>query len=268
MRRKSQQEIPPVLDRYEAKYTIPECMVDPISEFASVYCALDRYSDMTEDKFYGVNSLYFDTPNYLFLHNRIDGSENRFNMRIRSYGDTPQMPYFFEIKQKKSNIIRKYRARVDNTMWRRMFENMDFATEGDNADADNWNLFLRLAHSHIATPKVLTQYRRKAYISEVDDYARVTFDKSLRYQPEDGYNLVPDENRMVSTDNETLFDPGCSVVLELKCYCTQVPLWMIDLIGYFDLKKRSFSKYMIGVTEVLNLFRHDGGSTRMPTMAP
>jgi hypothetical protein len=39
------QEIPPVLDRYEAKYTIPESLIAGISDFIRPYCYLDKYSE-------------------------------------------------------------------------------------------------------------------------------------------------------------------------------------------------------------------------------
>jgi hypothetical protein len=111
-----------------------------------------------------------------------------------------------------------------------------------------------MAYSYNATPKVLTQYMRKAYVSDIDEYVRVTFDIDLRYQAEEEYNMIPHEDKMVPLDNEALFDPGSNVILELKCYTTRVPLWMVDLIRYFNLSRRSFSKYVTGVSEVLNLF--------------
>ncbi len=113
--------------------------------------------------------------------------------------------------------------------------------------------------SYNVSPKVLTQYIRKAWVSDADDYARVTFDINLRYMPETEYNLIPREEEMIPCDSETVFDVGCSVILELKCYTTQVPLWMIDLIRYFDLRQRGFSKYAAGVIEVLGLHRYDTG---------
>ena len=120
-------------------------------------------------------------------------------------------------------------------------------------------LFLTLAHAYQATPKVLTQYLRKAYVSDIDDYARVTLDRELRFQEAEGYCMVPDENKMVPLDHEAIFDVGRNVILELKCYTTQVPLWMIDLIRCFDLRRRSFSKYVTGVSNVINRFRYDPG---------
>ncbi len=253
-----QHDIPAVLDRYEAKFTIPAFMIEPISEFASVYCEPDKHSEKTGDLFYRVNNLYFDTPNYLFLKKRLEGAEDRFNMRVRSYGDDPGPPFFLEVKQKKSNVVRKFRAKVHDDWLHDIYqedgtEQVDtLAGEEDN----NRKLFSRLSYAYRAAPRVLTQYRRKAYVSIVDEYARVTFDTDLRYREETGYSLIPDEEKMVPSDDETIFDPGCGVILELKCYCSRVPLWMIDLIRHFDLKRRSFSKYVTGVMNVLNLFTY------------
>lgn len=260
MRRGHQEVAPPILQRYESKFVIPRRLIGPISDFASVYCSLDKHSECTEDHFYRCNNLYFDTPGYLFLMRRIlNNGENRFNMRIRTYSDTASSPCFFEIKQRNVNIIKKYRTVVHDENWPRMFEDLAYNFHKEKAmEADsNKALFFRMAYAYNATPKVLSQYLRKAYVSDVDDYARVTFDTDLRYQSADGYNLIPDESKMVPLDNETLFDAGCNVVLELKCYTTYVPLWMIDLIRYFDLRRRSFSKYVTGVSNVISQYKSD-----------
>ncbi len=266
MREKKQKNLPPRLERYEMKFTIPLELTDAISDFASIYCSPDQYSLRAEKGFYRVNNLYLDSPGYLFLKKRIEGAENRFNMRVRSYGDHPLMPYFLEIKQKFGNVIRKYRTSVSDEEWYKVWTEPGFESrekKDESAAAKNRELFERMIFTYNVEPKVLTQYVRKAYVSDVDDYARVTFDMDMRFMPESEYNLVPREREMVSCDAETVFDPGCSVILELKCYTSQVPLWMIDLIRYFDLQRRSFSKYTTGVTQVLGLWQHDAG-TRTP----
>ncbi|SLM31696.1 conserved hypothetical protein [Desulfamplus magnetovallimortis] len=96
MKNSSQQEMPSLLERHELKYLIPASLVDPISDFVSIYCSKDNYSDKTEDGLYDVYSLYFDSPDYLFLRNRMEGSENRFNMRIRTYDIQSGLPCFLK----------------------------------------------------------------------------------------------------------------------------------------------------------------------------
>ena len=242
--------LPPRLERYELKYLIPYSLVESVSEFASVYCSLDKHSIDADDYFYRVNSLYFDTPNYTFLKNRMYGRDSRFNMRVRSYGNNPVAPFYLEIKQKKHNVIRKYRASLSAEEWPAIFEDPMYRVSGaeGGAERDNKALFYRLATSYAATPKVLLQYRRRAFFSLVDDYARVTMDIDMRCRLEENFNIIPDEPSMVPFDHELIYDRGedrgRNVVLELKCYTTQVPLWMLDLIHCFGLERISFSKYM------------------------
>ncbi len=262
------------LDRYESKFVIPVDLIEPISEFIAPYCSLDEYSARATDHYYRVNNLYFDTHNYLFLSRRLHRVENRYNMRIRTYSDDTTAPCFFEIKQKRVGVVRKYRQRVEEDDWQQQLRDHEFSTNdnggngGGNGNGfvlSNRDLFIQLVLANDATPKVLTQYRRRAFVSDIDEYARVTFDRELRFRPEEGYDLLPGRGRMIPLDNSTLFDPACEVVLEMKCYSTAVPFWMIDLISHFDLRRRPFSKYVTGISEVLQLdeyysdFRHVTG---------
>ncbi len=261
---KKQEQIPSLLERYESKFIIPQQMVGPVSEFVSIYCRADKYSEKTVDGFYTVNNLYFDSPDYLFLKKRLDGSENRFNMRIRTYDNHSKAPCFFEIKQKKGGIVRKYRAAIFDINWQKVFEIPGYTlnTGGDKRSESNANLFVKTACTYGATPKVLTQYKRIAYVSMVDNYARVTFDKALRFQVAKGYRLTDDENKMVPYDDATVFDrEESSIIMELKCYASQVPLWMMDLVRTFNLCRIRFSKYVTGVTQALNLFGYDRSHT-------
>lgn len=252
-----QKAIPAILERYELKYMVPISLVEPISEFVSAYCSLDKYSELSDDSFYEVNSLYFDTSEFTFLKNRILKVENRFNMRIRSYGTGKKPPYFWEIKQKKGDISRKYRVNIGDCLdilySHSHFKEMDF--KGD--DKKNADLFIQLHDSYDASPKVLTSYRRKAYISDIDLYARVTFDKELCYTQADGLNLIPPRDKMLYYDNQDIFALGCNVVLELKCLKGYVPQWMLDLIKKFDLERVGFSKY---TNSLMDLFETSGNN--------
>jgi hypothetical protein len=247
-----QSGIPPVLERYEAKYTIPFDLIDPISKFVEPYCFLDAYSEKSPDLFYLINSLYFDTPDYLFLRLRLRKADNRFNMRIRTYGESPVFPWFFEIKHKRGDIMKKYRAKFYNENIELLLNNPEaMANDAKNEkEAKNRLLFHRLVQTYNAEPKMLIQYKRKAYISETEEYARVTFDTTLRSMKQTNYIPLPDESRLQPCDVETAYDYNSSVILELKCYTSFVPLWMLDLIREFQLNRRGFSKYMTGLRQI------------------
>lgn len=250
----------PALERYEMKYTVPADLIGPISAFVEAYCALDSHSARIADGFYQVNSLYLDSPGFIFLRQRREGTPDRFNMRVRSYGPEPRPPYFLEVKRKQGDIIRKYRARLKDPDLRGALDPAaDLAPRlVSPEDAGGAELFRRLVHAYGAAPVVMTGYRRKAYVSLCDEYARVTLDIGLRYRPEREYRPFAVEGTAPS-DTEVLFDEGASVILELKCYAQYVPLWMVDLARAFGLKRRGFSKYSAGMAMAFGHYGFDNG---------
>ena len=255
-KKEKQSGIPPVLERYESKYNIPFWMVDEISRFIEPYCSLDAYSEKSPDLYYTINSLYFDTPGYLFLLLRLQRAGNRFNMRVRTYGEHPVLPWFLEIKHKRGDIMRKYRAKIHSEHLEHLLNSPELLHHHvkDEKEEKNRLLFYKLVHMYNAQPKVLIQYKRKAYISDIDEYARVTFDIKMRSMPQNGYNPLAQEELMLPCDVQNAFDSGTSVILELKCYTSFVPLWMIDLVRKFQLHRRGFSKYLTGLRQVANSY--------------
>lgn len=254
----------PVLERYEMKYVVPASWIGPISAFAEAYCALDWHSARAEAGFYQVNSLYLDSPGFDFLKMRMGGAADRFNMRVRTYGERPRPPCFLEIKRKQGDIIRKYRARVNDGDLERMLDPAVPIAPFLSApgDARNAELFRGLVHSYGAVPVVMTGYRRKAYVSQCDEYARLTFDIGLRYRAESGYLPLEAEGGTSPSDVETLFEEGAGAILELKCYAKFVPLWMVDMVRAFGLKRRGFSKYTAGMAKVFGRYAFDTGDRR------
>ena len=248
------------LDRYELKYIIPYEMVEPMTDFLMTYCSLDYHSQTAPNHFYQVNSLYFDTPNLTFATNRLYVRSPRFNMRSRAYGDGTKPPYFLEIKVKDGNVVNKYRAKVDDSEWPHMFTDLNYRTnlQGDSGELKNKELFYRTAMKYNASPRIYTQYKRRAFVSEVDEYVRVTMDIDMKCFLDDQYTLIHDEKRLINYDSELVYvkdsnrPNGSNVVLELKCYPHQVPLWLLDLIKTFQLTRTSFSKYLASLQTAIS----------------
>lgn len=241
--------LPPTIERHELKYAIPLRYVEPICRFIEPYCELDYHSSIAADNYYLINSLYFDTRGLEFLRQRIYGKDGRFNMRVRCYGEQGEAPYYLEIKRKNGFIGKKFRATASADEWPAIVVDPGYRVPAEDSgkNRDNKEFFLRMATSYAIEPKLLTQYRRRAFVSNVDDYARLTLDVSMKYRAQEHYSLLPDSG-MISYDNETIFarEMVCdaAVILELKCNIGQVPTWMLDLIAHFDLKQQGFSKYM------------------------
>lgn len=252
------------LDRYELKYIIPSSLIEPLTQYLLAFCEFDYHSTISPNYFYPVNSLYFDTPNYLFLRNRMYTRSPRFNVRSRSYGLNPKPPYFLEIKYKDGNVVNKYRAKVDDSEWPRILTDLSYRTDeqGSELEMRNKELFYRTTMKYRAEPKIFTHYKRRAFVSNLDEYARVTMDIGLSYYLEDQYSLVPDANRLINYDHENVYvkntdsSEGSNVILELKCYPHQVPVWLIDMIRIFQLNRTSFSKYMSSILTAKDLDPH------------
>ena len=101
-----------LLERFELKYHIPVEWADIIGEMISPYCEEDYYSKITPGGFYWITNLYLDSPNWTFLKWRNARLLDRFNMRIRTYGEhpDPKGTFHFEVKRKIINIGIKSRA--------------------------------------------------------------------------------------------------------------------------------------------------------------
>jgi SPX domain protein involved in polyphosphate accumulation len=237
---------PLFFERYELKYMIPYRLVDPISQYVKAYCDMDYYSEISHDSFYKINSLYLDSPVQSFYHNKDGLVAKRMNMRIRSYGEDPQPPYFFEVKEKIMDFCKKRRAKVKTANIQSILEGTFSEKDVDLKSKDNLEFFLRYAQLYNVRPQVLTQYRRRAFLSNVEDYVRITFDVDLKCKEETEFNLWPNEREMICYDSSAIFHDGLSneslAILELKCE-SRVPLWFLDLIRVFELERGSFSKY-------------------------
>lgn len=232
------QASPLFFERYELKFLINLEIKHDIIKYIESFCEYDPFSKNSENNSYIVNSLYLDTFNDLFYSNKSAGIGERFNMRIRSYGQDPRPPFFLEVKCKKNGFIKKYRSPVQLENLNRFFSN----TCNSEIQDRNLSIFLRLMTSYGAEPKVLTRYHRTALFSTLDDYGRITFDENLQYQEENELNVKPSEDMMKNYDSENIFSRDRDVVLELKCH-NNVPIWMIDLIKYFSLERTGFSKF-------------------------
>jgi len=242
------------LERYELKYHIPLAMVGKIARFLEPWCKLDDYSTKSADHFYWVSSLYLDSPRHTFFRWKEEGLENRFNMRVRTYGQNPAVdgPRFYEVKHKRADIVEKTRGTLLGGHAERLWTDTENVMAHANPkEKANLELFLRNSLTYNASPVLLTQYRRIAWFGIHEDYARVTIDTGLRWREENGFDYTVDPQHMRATDNSDYFRPGTNAVLELKCPRSEVPWWMLDLIRYLNLERGSFSKFGSAMCEYL-----------------
>src|SRR3989338_10235142 len=94
----------------ELKYTISIEILPALLRYLSTCGNLDVHHNKETQK-YPVVSLYFDTPQFTFYEEKINGEPHRRKGRIRQYRNDFDLtkPFFLEIKEKNTNFIFKKR---------------------------------------------------------------------------------------------------------------------------------------------------------------
>lgn len=240
-----------IIERYEFKYLVPDHLVPAIREAARATSHLDKNAG--PDGTYRIRSLYFDSDGLdLYWANQREQGD-RFKVRARGYPGR-ESPVFLEVKRRVKDVIVKSRAAVPAPAWRAIL-----ACEGAALDAlapatrAGAMPFLARLHRHHLAPVLLVDYEREAYVSDVDSYARLTFDRKIIVQRQGLLDLEGDPHRWRPVDHTARTNtPEPATVLELKFERRQ-PAWMEALTRRLGLVRRSFSKYGYGVEAELRL---------------
>jgi hypothetical protein len=154
---------------------------------------------------------------------------------------------FLEVKRRVSESILKTRGPYRGD-WRRLLEGPDRALLDEIAPRHRSAIESFLCYSRRAPmlPAVLVRYEREPYFSLVDDYARVTLDRSLSCQLADELSLSPVHERWSYLDDcvsqRGLAFAASSVLLELK-FTSLAPTWMRHMVHSLDLQRLAFCKY-------------------------
>ncbi|MCL5096235.1 MAG: polyphosphate polymerase domain-containing protein [Candidatus Omnitrophica bacterium] len=231
------------LQRFELKYLINEGTARAIQDFVRAYLEIDEFGESMPGFSYPVHSLYLDSDDLKLYQSTINGTKNRFKLRLRYYDEGPESPVFFEVKRRMNNCILKQRGGVrrEAVPWLlagHLPEPGNMISDGA-AKLVALQRFSALMSEMHATPKVHIAYEREAWISRSDNSVRVTMDRSVRCEPECGPRL-----------STRLGDPiavfGVGVVLELK-FTNNFPNWFRELTRAFNLVQTGASKYVDGI---------------------
>lgn len=238
------------IHRYELKYTINEAIACEIKNYIQGICRLDEHVPEGEQG-YIVNNLYFDSSDLQFYYDTKFRKLTRYKLRARFYGKSAKDFIFPEIKYRHSSIIWKKRKQIPIETWPSLFK----ITKKDDSPRifEGLDSFEDMLYWHQAEPILHVRYYREPYVTDLENYGRITFDRQLRYCLASGsINLNhPDENMLYYDDPITTRSENSPVLLEIKTE-TRVPQWTIDLIHTFNLIQRPFSKYCYGIDNILD----------------
>lgn len=241
-------------ERREYKYLLPLSLVSRVRTAAQTVCKLDAYAG--PDGIYTIRSLYFDTDAYhLFWANAYEIGD-RFKVRVRSYPATGAGgPIFLEVKRRVLDVIVKSRGMVPPQHWQELVSDAGALNRLPIAPKARWaaERFVTLVHSYHLKPVMMVEYDREAYFSEVDEYARLTFDLAVRCQPTDQLSMDVDPRNWRYVDHPVrtrTLEP--MTLLELK-FAGAPPRWMVQMVQKLELERATFSKYGYSVGDQLLL---------------
>ncbi|HEY2805216.1 MAG TPA: polyphosphate polymerase domain-containing protein [Gemmatimonadales bacterium] len=233
------------MNRFEVKYLVATRGVPALLDEFADYTVNDPHDHGAG---YHVHSIYWDTSDFRFFWEKIEGSKYRRKLRFRRYDRTA--PVMVEIKQREDRTVQK----------RRVVWSLDrvAAAFGDGRTPVDWD---KVQDDVVATevallidrlrlrPRMAVSYRRRALFGKFDRELRVTFDGRIQY-----HHARLDIGDIFDTGRYAL-DPRVTV-LEIK-YNHRAPVWMTKAVARHGLQMVRMSKYCNAVDR----FYYDGMNT-------
>ncbi|HXG43209.1 MAG TPA: polyphosphate polymerase domain-containing protein [Gemmatimonadales bacterium] len=224
------------MNRFEVKYFVATKAVPALLAEIAEYTRPDPHADPEHG--YQVYSVYWDTTDFAFFWEKIEGVKYRRKLRFRRYGGSPEI--FIEVKQREDRTLHKRRLRwpVDRVL----------AVFGDGSRGLDWDA---VPDDPVATevalmierfrlrPRMAITYRRRPLFGAFDPELRVTFDGRIQYHPSHFDLTRPFEV------GRYVLDPRVTV-LEVK-YDHRAPVWLTKTVCRHGLKIVRMSKYCSAV---------------------
>lgn len=226
--------------RREFKYLVPPQAMGALRVALGGLC--DRDPHAGPDGTYVLRSLYLDTADCALFQANERQAVSRFKARVRGYPGAPGAPVFAEIKARHGDVIHKTRAVLRPDTW---VEAVCRGQAGDPA-LDN---FIYHRERYDLRPTALVQYRREAWMSRYDDYARVSVDTRIECQAPRGLSLKAGPGWRPLDLGCNTWTPRSVAVLELK-WADHAPRWMVDLVAGLGLLRGAFSKYIYSMLAI------------------
>jgi hypothetical protein len=230
--------------RFELKYVIGEQKARRIRDYISSFLELDKNCVGKPNLSYAVHTLYIDSDHLQTYRDTLNGSKNRFKLRIRYYTDDPETPVFLEIKRRLDNCIRKQRAAVRREAVPAILAGQlpppSVLASPNPRQLIGLQDFCRLVQHFEAKPKVHVSYLREAYLPLKENSTRVTMDRLVRSELKRTLELRTEMRKPILVW-------GGAVILELK-FTNRYPNWFRDLVRTFNLRQCGAAKYVDGLS--------------------
>jgi hypothetical protein len=232
------------LPRFEHKYRVDERTAFAVRDYIASYLEPDRHVLDAKNNSYPVNNVYLDSEDLETYWTAINGSKDRYKLRLRTYGEATGLPVYCEVKRRLNDQILKSRGAVLPSAVDSVLAG-NFPTDDQMATTDISEFravvtFVELIRKIDARPKALVSYVREAWVSPDSDFIRLTMDRQVRVAPTSTSSLAWNESL------EPTIPFGDDVVLEIKI-TGNAPFWFTDLEQAAGLHRGTAAKYCDGV---------------------
>ena len=212
-----------VFARVETKFMLTKGQADQIQ-------AALRQRGFGEDQ-YGltlIQSLYFDTSDFLLIRRSLDRPNYKEKLRLRCYGSVADTsPAFLEIKKKYDGVVYKRRIEMD---YHTAYQTANIPENAGQIGREiSW-----MIQRYELSPQMLILYERAAWRHPEKSSLRFTFDQNIRWRNQ-SLNLTgkPAGNPLTNQDQ---------VLMEIKVPGAY-PLWLLKILSNCGAKRTHFSKY-------------------------
>jgi SPX domain protein involved in polyphosphate accumulation len=226
-------------NRFELKYLLPLAVAQELKGELAKYMQRDLYGK--EGK-YELSSLYYDSDDYRFYWEKIEGIKFRRKLRIRAYLDenplSEESRVFLEIKQRVDRVIQKRRMPIKYGE-ALLFCNHGVIPKHEDCDQDLIDEVGCMLHLYQLKPAVITTYDRHAFIgSDYDLGLRITFDTNIKFAFRD--------LNMANKNSDGFMIPSNYVIMEIKTN-ERIPYWITEMISAHNFRLIRVSKYCQGL---------------------
>lgn len=230
-------------NRYELKYLLDVDFAQEVMKRLEDYMTPDAHGDKYGN--YVLSSLYYDSDDFKFYWEKVEGLRFRRKLRIRLYEDgkkvTDDTKMYVEIKQRldrvtqKRRIVLPYKKAIQFCDEHKMPELKD---EKDQLFAEE---MFSMIKQYDLRPQCITSYHRRAFNgSQYDPGLRVTFDTNLRYRRNNLDLATPQLGPFMLSPNQS--------VMEIKVN-DRIPYWLTELAADRGFQLIRVSKYCTGLEQ-------------------
>ncbi|WDV44260.1 polyphosphate polymerase domain-containing protein [Clostridiaceae bacterium M8S5] len=215
--------------RNEIKFYIEMNEYKKLSEIFKSILNLDKNAN--ENGEYWIRSLYFDSLYNSDYYDKMMGTENRKKIRLRIY-DVNCQNVKLEIKNKYNSYMLKESVTISKSDATELTKgNKEVLLKYNNQIANKVYYYMS---KDFYRPKVLVDYKREAYISEVQN-VRITFDKDIR-------STISDFDIFSNKINSIPIFEHKTMVMEVK-FNRFLPSIIKSVLSNIKSDKSAISKY-------------------------